>query len=287
MKVKKMSMTYPRQMDEEFKQLTVSVFKDYLVCGFINGRGALYLTGKDMDIDVCIVLKDQIVDKQNDFRKMWKDFVIGYRNIHIKYEFKPDNAFPGDFLTVSQAYDVVSGRGFVEKNGQIYIQPMGSITDESDENDYRIFRSMFIIGRCIVGNKSFFKELKMLSIITLIKYFFIINKKLSIKDIIGEFLSGAEKEKYGFDKRYEPAFSTYIKPLVSNALDQLFTYGYIKKQNDRQYVMTQELLNWGKDILTRVWISYHLMKFRDPYYVKERKSIFSNIKAGSHWDKLS
>ena len=136
-------MKYPVQMDEEFKKLTQLIFKDYLVYTFISGRAALYLTGKDMDIDICVVLDDMIIKKEEKFRKMWKKFVIGYRDIHIKYGFKSDNAFPGDFLTVSQTYDVVSGRGFVKKAGQIYIQPMGSITDEGDENDHRTFRSMF------------------------------------------------------------------------------------------------------------------------------------------------
>src|SRR3989339_1928218 len=171
-------MKYPVQMDNEFKKLILSIFKNYLVYAFISGRGALYLAEKDMDIDICVVLNDSIIKKQVEFRKKWKKFVIGYRDIHIKYGFKSDNAFPGDFLTVSQTYDVVSGRGFVKKAGQIYIQPMGNITDESDENDYRIFRSMFIIGRCIVGNNSFFEEIKMLSLTILIKYFFIIKNKL-------------------------------------------------------------------------------------------------------------
>ena len=188
-----------------------------------------------MDIDICVVLNDSIIKKQVEFRKKWKKFVIGYRDIHIKYGFKSDNAFPGDFLTVSQTYDVVSGRGFVKKAGQIYIQPMGNITDESDENDYRIFRSMFIIGRCIVGNNSFFEEIKMLSLTILIKYFFIIKNKLILKNIKDEFLSGKEKEKYGFDQRYEPEFSRYMKPLIRNAMLQLNRYGFIQKKEGNNY----------------------------------------------------
>jgi len=286
MKVKKMFRTYPLQMDEEFKQLIESVFKDYLVYGFISGRAALYLLGKDMDIDICVVLNDSIIEKQEEFRKMWKKFVIGYRDIHIKYGFKSDNAFPGDFLTVSQTYDVVNGRGFTKKNGQIYVQSMGSITDESDENDYRIFRSMFIIGRVITGNKSFFKEIKMLCLTSLIKYFFIISNKLSVEGVIDEFLSGKEKEKYGFDQRYEPKFSRYMKPLIRETIIRLNKNGFIQTKDSNRYQKTQNLIGWGKSILKRQWASFHLMKFQDPFYVKERELIFSGVKAGSHWDKL-
>ncbi len=274
-------------MDEEFKKLIESTFKDYLVYAFINGRAALYLIGKDMDIDVCVILNDSIIRKQEEFRKMWKKFVIGYRDIHIKYGFKSDNAFPGDFLSISQTYDVISGRGFVEKNGQIYIQPMGSITDESDENDYRIFRSMFIIGRSIAGNKSFFEEAKMLSLISLLKYFFIIRNKLSLEDIRDEFLSGKEKEKYGFDRRYEPKFSSYIKPLIRKSINLLNGYGFIQTNDGKNKKKTQNLINWGENVLNRQWTSFHLMKFQDPFYIKERKIIFSGVKAGSHWDKLT
>ena len=273
-------------MDNEFKKLILSIFKNYLVYAFISGRGALYLAEKDMDIDICVVLNDSIIKKQVEFRKKWKKFVIGYRDIHIKYGFKSDNAFPGDFLTVSQTYDVVSGRGFVKKAGQIYIQPMGNITDESDENDYRIFRSMFIIGRCIVGNNSFFEEIKMLSLTILIKYFFIIKNKLILKNIKDEFLSGKEKEKYGFDQRYEPEFSRYMKPLIRNAMLQLNRYGFIQKKEGNNYEKTQNLDSWGKNILKKQWTSFHLMKFQDLFYVKERELIFSCVKAGSHWDKL-
>ena len=273
-------------MDNEFKKLILSIFKNYLVYAFISGRGALYLAEKDMDIDICVVLNDSIIKKQVEFRKKWKKFVIGYRDIHIKYGFKSDNAFPGDFLTVSQTYDVVSGRGFVKKAGQIYIQPMGNITDESDENDHRIFRSMFIIGRCIVGNNSFFEEIKMLSLTILIKYFFIIKNKLILKNIKDEFLSGKEKEKYGFDQRYEPEFSRYMKPLIRNAMLQLNRYGFIQKKEGNNYEKTQNLDSWGKNILKKQWTSFHLMKFQDLFYVKERELIFSCVKAGSHWDKL-
>jgi len=286
MKVKKMVKTYPIQMEQEFKQLIEFVFEDYLVYAFINGRAALYLIGKDMDIDICVVLDDRIIKKQEKFRKMWKKFVIGYRDIHIKYGFKSDNAFPGDFLTVSQTYDVVSGRGFVKKAGQIYIQPMGSITDEGDENDYRIFRSMFVIGRTIAGNKSFFEEIKMLCLASLIKYFFIISNKLTVEGVINEFLSGKEKEKYGFDQRYEPEFSLYMKPLIRDAMIQLNRYGFIQKKKGNYYEKTQNLDSWGKNILKKQWTSFHLMKFQDPFYVKERELIFSGVKAGSHWDKL-
>lgn len=279
-------MKYPLQMDQEFKRLIELVFKNYLVYAFINGRAALYLIGKDMDIDICVVLDDKIIKKQEEFRKMWKKFVIGYRDIHIKYGFKSDNSFPGDFLTVSQTYDVVSGRGFTAKNEQIYVQPMGNITDEGDENDYRIFRSMFIIGRVITGNKSFFEEIKILCLASLIKYFFVINNTLSIEGVINEFLSGKEKEKYGFDQRYEPEFSRYMKPLIRDVIFQLNKYGFIQKKESNNYEKTQNLDRWGKSILKRQWSSFHLMKFQAPFYIKERKLIFSGVKAGSHWDKL-
>ncbi len=280
-----MSNTYPPQLDSDLEKLIKSIFQDYLVCAFISGRMALYVSKPDSDIDVFVILQDQILDDLKMFRQMWKQFVEGYRDIHIKHGFKPDNQFPGDFATVSQIYDVVSGRGFVEKDGQLFIQPMSSIGDENNENDYRIFRSMLVIGRPITGNISFFKEIQALAMTTLIKYILIVSGPLTLKGVITELTSGKEKEKYGYDLRYEPFFSKRFKSKFQNTLDDLCLLGYAKRRRN-VYFSTKTLDSWGKSVLRRKWTAQHLLDFQDLYYVRERARIFKGINASSHWVKL-
>jgi len=278
---------YPSSMDQEFIELISKIFGDDLVVGFINGRPALYFAKPDMDVDVFVVLQDRVLKDMNDFKAKWKQFVVGYRDIHTEYGFKPDNEFPGDFATVSQMQDVVDGRGFSEKDGQIYMEPMSGIEDESDENDYRIFRSMLIIGRPIVGDDASFYQMKEMALKTLIKYFFIIKKEeLSVEMILQELVIGEEKENYGFDMRYEPALSEYVSPLIKKALLDLNNMKYIDSTSDGKYQSTNKLLSWGKNILTRNWTAEHLMQFQDSYYVKERSKIFADVVSESHWDKL-
>jgi hypothetical protein len=279
-------LPYPYEMDSKFSKLIQSIFTEDLIVSFITGRAAFFLTDKDMDIDIMIVLNDSIVNRQNTFRKKWEQFVIGYRDIHIEYGFKPDNAFPGDFTTVSQIYDVISGRGFSYQNNTIIMKPMNSIEDESDENDYRIFRSMFITGRSICGNSAFLEEMKEKSIEVLIKYFFITNPVQSCTKIINELLRGKEKEMYGYDMRYEPYFSTYIEPYIKIILTKLERQGYIEKIHDGAYKANDTINLWSTIIGKRIWNSFHLMPFHDDYYVKRRNEIFKNYKGGSHWDKI-
>lgn len=282
----KSAMRYTKQIDQQFKSLMESQFGEYLVVGFIDGRGAFRMADPTMDIDTFVILDDKILKDKKMFQQKWNTYVTGYRDIHVAYGFKPDNAFPGDFATVSQISDVVNGRGFVEKNGQIFQQPMGSISDESNENDYRIFRSMLIIGRYICGNEAFFNEMKLLSLTCLIKYLFIKKRVLTEDSIITELLSGKEKELYGFDKRYEPYFSQYMKPKIQNVLLQLSQYGYITAVSENKYKAQQALFSWGKTVVRRKWTADHLLEFGDPYYGKQTKKIFKGYNAGSHWDKL-
>ena len=117
-------------MDAKWKSLVKDTFQDHLVTSFINGRAALYLADSEMDVDIFVVLKNDILSKRNEFNELWKKFVIGYKEIHLEYGFKPDNYFPGDFVTEKQVEEMLQGRGFTEKNGIIYIQPMGSIDSE-------------------------------------------------------------------------------------------------------------------------------------------------------------
>lgn len=280
-------MKYTKQIDQQFKSLMESQFGEYLVVGFINGRGAFKMTDPSMDIDTFVILDDRILENKKLFQKKWTAYVKGYRDIHVAFGFKPDNAFPGDFTTVSQIYDVVNGRGFVNKNGQILQQPMGSIADESNENDYRIFRSMLIIGRYLCGNQAFFDEVKILSLTCLIKYLFIKKRVLDADLIIAELLSGKEKELYGFDKRYEPYFSQYMKPLIQRTLSQLMEYGYITVQANKKYKAQKALDIWGEIVTKRKWSADHLLEFGDPYYGQQTRKIFAGYTAGSHWDKLS
>jgi hypothetical protein len=280
-------MKYSLQIDKKFKALIESQFGDYLVAGLINGRGAFKIAQADMDIDTMVILDDSMLNDKELFKEKWAGFVLGYRDIHTLYGFKPDNAFPGDFVTVSQVYDAVNGRGFVNKDGQIYLQPMNSIQDESSENDYRLFRSMLIIGRYISGNESFLNDVKSLSTDCLIKYLFIKKPEMTVNDIITELLSGNEKELYGFDKRYEPHFSRYMLPLIRTTLSRLIKYGYINRVPGAKYKAQRDVYEWGKLVAKRDWTAEHLLTFGDSFFSSQCKKIFSGYNAGSHWDKLS
>jgi hypothetical protein len=86
-------MKYSEQIDKQFKLLMQSQFGDYLVVGFINGRGAFKMTDPTMDIDTFVILDDRILKDKKLFQKKWASYVKGYR-YSVTYGYKPDNAFP-------------------------------------------------------------------------------------------------------------------------------------------------------------------------------------------------
>ncbi|MBI2416111.1 MAG: hypothetical protein HYV33_05650 [Candidatus Kerfeldbacteria bacterium] len=269
--------TYPLAMDQAFAELLQRVFGDLLVVGFVNGRAALYFKRSGMDVDVFTVLKDEIVDNQEKFKTMWQQFVIGYRDIHLHYGFKPDNAFPGDFATVSQLEEMAQGRGFVSNHGKVWMPPMTDIACENDENDYRIFRSMVIIGRAIIGDAAYLDTIRLSALKTVLRYIYLQRGPLSIEQIIAEITSGPEKQGYGFDERYQPALTEFLTPWLEQAVAQLRHEG----------IAPEQLHQWEQHVLAKQWQAFHLMPFQDPWYVAERERLFAGVVAGSHYDKLT
>lgn len=269
--------TYPVAMDQEFAALLKRVFGEYLVTGFINGRPALYYNRPDMDVDVFTVLTDDIVKHLDDFKTMWQEFVAEYRDIHVKYGFKPDSAFPGDFATVSQVNEMTEGRGFVNRDNKLWMPPMTDIACENDENDYRIFRSMVIIGRTITGDADFLDQARLESLKTLVRYIWLQKGILDISGVIAEITSGPEKQGYGFDERYQPALNEFLTPWLDQAIGELRQDGYAE---------TAKLEAWQQEVIDQKWQAFHLMPFQDEYYVAERERLFSGVEAGSHYDKL-
>lgn len=288
-----MTTEYPKKMDKEFAAAAEKIFGEYLVCCFINGRAAIYKAEKTQsDIDVFVVLKDSIREPDDLFKKLWEKFALRYRDIHLKYGFRPDNAFPGDYATPVQIEEVAAGRGFVVKDGHLYVQPMLSGADESAENDYRIFRSMWMIGRCINGDVAYFNEKKRTCVATMVKYLVLRQREgISVEGMIAELTSGDEKEKYGFDKRYEPAFSVYMTPILCDAIQTLVNEGWLEQTSDKKFKPTEKTLKWEQDIIKRIqtnsWQATNLINFQDPATQAAMKEIFANsTEATNHWDKL-
>lgn len=282
------------QMDQEFMDAAKEIFGEFLVCCFINGRAALYTAKKgESDIDLFVVLKNNILARDGLFRNLWREFVPRYRDIHLAYGFRPDNCFPGDFATMDQIKEVIEGRGFSERDGRLYIQPMTAISDESIENDYRIFRSMWLIGRCIGGDNAYFKEKQSACTATIIKHLLLLRPGgITIDEMISELKSGKEKEKYGFDERYEPAFSMYITPLLTRSTAELIEQGWAQKKPDEKIVPTDKTLAWEQEVVSRIrtnnWQAEHLLHFQDAIVQQDLKEIFSGTaEATSHWEKLS
>ena len=278
-------MKYPLNMDTEWQNLIQEIFEDYFFCASIGGRGAFFICESNMDIDVLIILKDSILNDLKIFQEKWKKFVAGYRDIHLKYNFLADPEFSGDFISVSQAYDSVNGRGFTEKNGQIFIKSMESIDDENDENDYLIFLSMFMGGRFLCGNNSFWEETKENAFLMAVKYLFLEDEKMDMLTLQKKFYSKKEKTLFGFDLRYGDKFMNMSETYIQNALEKLVRNKFITEKNNI-YEVTDNLKNFGKNILSRNFTAKHLMPFKDPFFVKERKKIFDNINAKSHWEKM-
>jgi hypothetical protein len=278
--------TYPSQMDAEWKDMIQDIFGEYLVCASLGGRGAFFVAEKGMDIDIFVVLKDTIQDQKEKFRVLWEEFVVKYRDIHIRYGFVPDPEFPGDFSTHSQVDDILSGRGFLRKKENIAIPVLESIKDESDKNDYHILRSMIVGGRFLVGDESFFQERKEQCMEILTRYIFATEGEKSRAELQQSFRSEKEKSKFGFDKRYPQEFDVLLQEHLERILPKLERLTYIKKLGEK-YVPTEYMHRWAEYILQKKFHAKHLMSFQDPYWVAKRKEIFSKVQAESHWEKMS
>ena len=104
---------------------------------------------------------------------------------------------------------------------------------------------MFIIGRFLVGNESYFDIVKNSALDVLLGYLFLIKENLTLREILEELTSGKEKEKYGFDSRYEPNFTKYITPLIVESLERLTSEDFVIN-NTGNYQVTEALYNLGK-----------------------------------------
>jgi hypothetical protein len=213
--------------------------------------------------------------------------VEGYRDIHVGCHLVPDCEFPGDFMTTAQVADLIAGRGFSERDGRLFIPPMRGPWDENAENDYRIFRSMFIAGRFLCGNWGMFNEARRSCVSVLARYLLYEagSGGLDLYDLVETLKKGKEKEWYGFDLRYEPELTLQLGPLFREELEQLVRTGYLVKRNER-YIPMESLYGWAQTILNRKWQAASLMVFQDPFYISARTEVFNGIRAESHWDKL-
>ena len=264
-----------KEIWKKFRKVVEEIFEDYLVFACINGRAAVDLdeTGES-DIDVFAVLQDDI--PTNVFREKWETFVRAYRDIHIHFGYKYDTDFPGDFLTLSQLKECVSGRGFDIRNGKLFVEPIYSKEEESYEHDFRIFRSMLTIGCFLTGDNLLFTQAKQLAVETTVKFILYRDHLLSTKEIILKLKE--KKEIFGFDERYEPVFSCIMRPAVENTINRLLLLDYITyKSIERQFQATERIQEWATSIVKRTWISSHLLEWDLPFFKKKRTEIFKEL----------
>lgn len=262
-----------KEVEEEFRKIVEEIFEEHLVFACINGRAAIDLDKLgESDIDVFVVLDDDI--PANIFKEKWEAFVRKYRDIHIQFGYKYNIHFPGDFLTLSQLKECVSGRGFDIKSGKLSVEPI-SLEKESYEHDFLIFRSMLIIGRFLTGDIVLFKQAKQLALETTVKFLFYREYILNIHEIVFKL---KKNHNFGFDERYEPVFSHIIKPAVEDTVDRLLLLDYVIYMPSKKWFQaTEKIQEWATSIIEETWHSQHLLKWGLPFFKRKRAEIFEEV----------
>lgn len=230
---------------------------DLVAYAYLSGTFAYRGSTKGKsDIDVTIVFKNNsyLMDLAY-IHKQVGTFIMKYHMIHKQYGYISDAVFPGEYITVAQVQDAISGRGFsVNKNKKLFLpEASNEYYLSNKEYWFRAWLSSIAFSSFLYGNKDLMLQHKNKAWKTVI--LFLLSQYtpplISGGTLIERMLENENKwGGVGVTNRYT-LFLEQELPIVEIILKDLKEEGFlIEKESHTYEVVTLKVTNWEQKIVS-------------------------------------
>jgi GTP cyclohydrolase II len=205
------------------------------------------------DLDVMTVFNDDIEDVEKmDLLEMIRGFASDYHTIHRDFGYKPDSAFPGEYITHANTEDAIAGRGFHTSSDSQLFLPTASTEfyQEDPENYFRAWRSMLAFSRRLSGDADQFQETKLRAWETIVQYLLTQFEEEQIDvDTILSILTSQEDKWQGVGVTNKClTFSDEERLYIEQVLLRLKLQGILNQAEDRYEISRSKVMDWQSEL---------------------------------------